>query len=214
MTSSRVARALTLLSLAAPLLVCRPLIGATTAAALESPVVAVKGIGTTWEITLVHSRAMDRIPHTTWIRRWTDPACMQRRSQHHPRLDDPASCVRQYDAYRRMQPRIFVLTLRLVNTGARAAAPSDDLALTMAVMPPTKTRYPMGWVSGLKVEPYGRFTSAAAQQFGGALPWTTTAPGHATTYCYVIMAYRGEAHYGLYNAPYHQPRVFLFNTGL
>lgn len=103
----------------------------------------------------------------------------------------------------------YVVTFRFTNTGTHAAAPYADLDLVMR-MDGTPGWRPLD----RRIPVFSTMTQAAARAFGGALPWTTTAPGHTTLYCYVFGVRRGESHYGLYTYSPTKGYVFLFPMGV
>jgi hypothetical protein len=157
---------------------------ATSAAGQHWPTVNVKGNTTTWTLRLVSLRSMNRIPNTTWKN------------------------------YAMNMWKFWVLQLSMTNTGQRAASLSDDLDITLRILPQYQTNPPSpGWAQVLPNDKGLRpLILAAAREFGGALSWQVTQPGHTTLYSYLIGSRRGESHYGLYNAT---PKgfIFLFDTG-
>jgi len=119
----------------------------------------------------------------------------------------------------------YIATVRLTNTGSRAAVPADDLMLTMKVIPPHHTEHLYGWASAPRQKPYVAWTRAAIGLVGGTAPWVAAGPGHTIIYTYVFMTARDDSHYGLYNvylppgAAQHSalnlPRyTYLLNMGL
>jgi hypothetical protein len=197
-----------------------PLAGA--AAAASPQVVSVQGLTTSWSLSLLSLRGMDRIPGTTWISTYRDSVCMEKWHLHYQEASAQGKKVSatppcpwlHRDIYAAKVWRIFVLTVRLANTGSQAAAPYADLTLNMRVIPPHPAHYLAGWTP-LPRDPIGEsLQRGAARQFGGALPWVTTAPGATTTYCIVIAVKPGDTGYGLYNYSHNNGYVFLLNTGV
>jgi hypothetical protein len=159
--------------------------GSTLAAAPQKwPAVGVQGSVTSWRLELVDIRPMNRIPNTTWKN------------------------------YATNKWKFWVLHLRMTNTGHRASSISDDLEITLRILPQYQSSPPSpGWTQvGPNDTGLRPLILAATRQFGGALSWQVTQPGKTTLYCYLIGSKRGESHYGLYNAT---PKgfVFLFDTG-
>jgi hypothetical protein len=110
--------------------------------------------------------------------------------------------------------RFFVFKLALTNIWAHVADPYTDLTLTMIVKPGYVTDYPAGWTWPDREPVFDAIQRAAAKQFGGALPWSATAPSQTTIYTAVIIMLRAESHYGLYNFIPNRKPVFLVDTGL
>jgi hypothetical protein len=222
MNSVTLTRFLAALAVLAVLVVAprTPLAG--TVAAASPQVVSVKGLATTWSLSLLSLRGMDRIPGTTWISTYRDSVCMEKWHQQYQEASAQGKKVSSKppcpwlhrDIYAAKVFHIFVLTVRLQNTGSLAAAPYTDLTLNMRVIPPHPAHYPAGWTP-LPRDPIGEsLQRGAVRQFGGALPWVTTAPGATTTYCIVIAARPGDTGYGLYNYSHNNGYVFLLNTGV
>jgi len=148
------------------------------------PTVSVQGNTTNWKLQLVSMQTMYRIPHTTWA--------------------NYASNLWEF----------WVLKLNMTDIGPHAASLSTDLNITLAQLPKYQSSIlPTGWTQVSPTDQGLRpLIQAAAQQFGGALSWQVTQPGHTTLYSYLIGSRRGGSHYGLYNAT---PKgyIFLFDTG-
>ncbi len=154
------------------------------AAATAARIATINGQTTQWNLSLLRIRSMNRIPHSTWT---------------------------GYNTA--FKYRLFVLTVRLNNTGRRAANPYNDVTLTLKVLPNYPTAYPSGFTSVPHNADTADMYQAAARQYGGLLPWQATQPGRTSVYCYVIGANRGEAHYGLYSFASGKGMTFLQDTG-
>ena len=152
-------------------------------AAASWPTTSVKGIATTWQLTLLQLRKLDRIPNTQW------------------------------SGYGKHIFTFWVFTLRMTNTGHAATSIEDDLRLTLRVLPKYRAYLTPGWTTLARSSVADTITAGAAADFGGALPWAITNPGVTKVYCYVIGARPGEGHYGLYNQRPPTSEAFLFDTG-
>jgi hypothetical protein len=148
------------------------------------PTVKVNGQVTSWRLTLLDLRKMDRIPNTTW------------------------------KGYGKHIFTFWVLTLRMTNLGHRDASIQGDLSLTLRVLPKYRTYLTPGWTGLDRSSTSDALTEGAAKDFGGALPWSVTRPDTTTTYCLVIGARPGESHYGIYNATFTTGYTLLFDTGM
>jgi len=153
--------------------------------AARTVAVVVKGTTARWLLSSLRIRSMDRIPHTEWRR-----------------------------GYRSSFYRFFVLDVTLTNMGPVMADPYDDLTLTLKVKPMYPTRFTAGWTSLRHVPVFDSLYREASRLYGGVAPWRPTTPRATTTYVYVIATNRGDAHYGLYNAPPYKKYVFLLDTGV
>lgn len=145
--------------------------------------ITVQGQTTSWKLTLENIRKMLAVPRTTWA------------------------------GYHTTLWTMWVLTLRMTDTGRHSANIYDDLDLALKIMPKFQTYPTPGWTSLQNKQPFTAIYEGAARDFGGALPWQATAPGRTTTYCYVIAAKRGESHYGLYNIFPTTGTTFILDTG-
>jgi hypothetical protein len=152
------------------------------------PVVSVLGQATTWKLSLLNLRKVDRIPGTQWR------------------------------AYTSHEWAFWVLTLKMTNTGKKTAEIADDLGLTLKANAASlaKLGYTSpGWTAvDRKSKVLGGFIPAAAKAYGGVVPWVMTQPGKTTIYCYLIGARSQESHMGLFNSLPYKPQVFLFDTGM
>ena len=157
----------------------------TMVLASNPPTATVQGTVTSWRLSLLAIRSVDRIPHTSWV------------------------------GYRGNFYRFFVLTLRMTNAGSVAADPYHDLILTLRVMPPRFTHYAEGFMPmRIDRDVFEDIATTAAQEFGGQPLWVATKPGRSSTYVAVIGTNRGDAHYGLYNFSLRKGYALLFSVGV
>jgi len=172
--------------LAAAVLCLSVALGCTlTANSAAVRVAPITGVTTAWKVELLSIHAMDRIPHTEFANSWT--------------------------FYRGNFARFYVIGLKLTNTGTHSADPYHDLNLVIQPKKPGGSAYAelnrTQW-------PQERLMKVAAQQFGGMLPWTATAPGATTNYCFVYAAVREQSHFGLVNFDPKKGYIYLFETGV
>ena len=170
-----------LLATVLPVWLITPFGGTATAAGTAT----ISGARTTWRISVVRARFMDKIPDTTWKNAW------RFRNFH-----------------------FVVLTLSVTNLGHTDAAPYDDLGLVLAEHVGTTNTTP-GWSPLVRtVSPFQTFFVQAAKHFGGVVPWTITPVHQTRIYSVVFAVIRGEQHYGIFNFDATKGYTFLLDSGV
>ena len=106
-------------------------------AALRWPNVTLQGKATSWSLTLQSLRRMETIPHTTW------------------------------SGYKSGTFTMWVLTLKMTNTGNRSANILEDLMLTLKVLPNFHAANPSGWTAVAKYGAFIPLVQTTAQEYGG-----------------------------------------------
>jgi hypothetical protein len=145
----------------------------------------VNGLATTWRISLLKVRTMNRVPNTDFANSWV--------------------------FYKSTFFHFFVMTIQLANTGQRSANPYTDLNI---VIWPRRGGGSAYTELARDRPPQGRIMQVAAREYGGAAPWTATAPGRTTTYIFVYAATRGQTNFAMLNFDSTKGYTYLFDTGV